>query len=312
MSKKKTTEEFKKEVYEKVGDEYSVLGEYINSSTKIKMKHNICGFIYKVTPSHFIYNNSRCPLCNGNMKKTTKQFKQEVFELVGDEYSVLESYKNNKVPIKMRHNSCGYIWNVIPKHFVHTGSRCPLCACKIRTEKLVKSEDSFKKEVFDLVGNEYKILSPYINADSKIIMKHTICGHVWETIPDRFLRGCRCRWCNQSTKEKEISKYLNKKKINFRIEYKITELIDKAPLRFDFAIFDSEENLQLLIEYNEKRHYNTYTNKEDTLYKQRDQMKIDYCYENNIPLLMIPYTEDKNIEEILQETLINLGLLSEK
>ena len=35
MAKRKTTEEFKKEVYTLVGNEYSVLGNYINNKTKI-------------------------------------------------------------------------------------------------------------------------------------------------------------------------------------------------------------------------------------------------------------------------------------
>lgn len=38
------TEIFKKRVQDVVGDEYSVLGEYVDyNHTKIKMRHNICG-----------------------------------------------------------------------------------------------------------------------------------------------------------------------------------------------------------------------------------------------------------------------------
>ena len=40
MTKKKSTEEFKKEVYDLVGNEYEVLGEYIKNDKKIKIKHN--------------------------------------------------------------------------------------------------------------------------------------------------------------------------------------------------------------------------------------------------------------------------------
>ena len=34
----KDTEYFKREVYDLVGDEYEVLGEYVNTHTKIKLK----------------------------------------------------------------------------------------------------------------------------------------------------------------------------------------------------------------------------------------------------------------------------------
>ena len=40
MGKRKTTEEFKEEVYKSVGNEYSVLSDYKGCETTIKMKHN--------------------------------------------------------------------------------------------------------------------------------------------------------------------------------------------------------------------------------------------------------------------------------
>ena len=43
MSKKKTLEEFKKEVYNIFKDEVEVLGEYINNNTKILVRFNCCG-----------------------------------------------------------------------------------------------------------------------------------------------------------------------------------------------------------------------------------------------------------------------------
>ena len=36
-NKKKTTKEFKQEVYDLTNDEYTVIGEYINSKTKINI-----------------------------------------------------------------------------------------------------------------------------------------------------------------------------------------------------------------------------------------------------------------------------------
>ena len=63
-SKKKTTEEFKQEVYNLVKDEYTVLGEYINSREKILMRHNICNKEFMIVPNNLLNFNSRCPNCN--------------------------------------------------------------------------------------------------------------------------------------------------------------------------------------------------------------------------------------------------------
>ena len=40
MGKKKTHEKFVEEVFNLVGDEYEVLGRYVNAKTKILMRHS--------------------------------------------------------------------------------------------------------------------------------------------------------------------------------------------------------------------------------------------------------------------------------
>lgn len=68
MSKRKTQEEFEKEVYDLVGDEYKVLGEYKSTHTKIKMLHTKCGNEFDMSPSDFLRGN-RCPFCSPFPKK---------------------------------------------------------------------------------------------------------------------------------------------------------------------------------------------------------------------------------------------------
>ena len=65
--KQKTTEEFKKEIYNKYGSEYEVLGEYINNHTKIKVRHK-CGYRYGVRPNNLL-NGNGCPVCSGKTAK---------------------------------------------------------------------------------------------------------------------------------------------------------------------------------------------------------------------------------------------------
>lgn len=58
----KTSDVFTNEVYRLVGNEYVVQGEYVNSKTKLKMKHVTCGFAYYVEPGKFLAGR-RCPDC---------------------------------------------------------------------------------------------------------------------------------------------------------------------------------------------------------------------------------------------------------
>ena len=81
------------------------------------MRHNVCGCEYPVLPSMFLHR-SRCPNCFGNEKKTTEQFKQEVYDLVGDEYSVIEEYSGASNYIRMKHNVCRHEYSIVAVSFL--------------------------------------------------------------------------------------------------------------------------------------------------------------------------------------------------
>ncbi len=60
---KKTNEEFIKEVYNQVKNEYTFLENYINTDTKILCKHNKCEYEWKISPYKFLNRQQRCPKC---------------------------------------------------------------------------------------------------------------------------------------------------------------------------------------------------------------------------------------------------------
>ena len=188
MTKRKTDKEFKQEVFDLVGNEYIFLEPYAKSSAKIKVKHSKCGKIYQVTPNSFLRGH-RCPYCAGLAKKTDAKFKHEVSDLVGGEYTFLEPYVNNKTKIMVKHNKCDNVYKVRPSDFLN-GVRCPYC---FGTPK--KTDVQFKKEVKEITGNEYTFLDSYVNALTKIRVKHNKCGHTYEVQPNNFLSGSRCPYC---------------------------------------------------------------------------------------------------------------------
>ena len=200
MTKKKTDAEFKKEVFDLVGNEYTFLDSYVTARTKIKVKHNKCGNIYDVTPNDFT-NGRRCHSCASNARKTNEQFKKEVYNLAGDEYTFLDSYINSRTEIRVKHNICGNAYKVKPSNFL-TGRRCPYCNGKAK-----KSDHQIKKEVFDLVGDEYTFLDTYVNKRTKLRVKHNNCGNIYKVLPNNFLRGNRCPYCANKAKSKNNDQF---------------------------------------------------------------------------------------------------------
>ena len=124
-----THEEFVEKLHNMYGNEYSVLGQYVNSKTKIRLKHNVCGCEFDATPSKILNNKDprRCPNCFGGIKYTNEEFTKKVYDLVKDEYIFLEEYKNMLTKIKCKHNKCGHEYFVAPNDFVNSGHRCPYC-----------------------------------------------------------------------------------------------------------------------------------------------------------------------------------------
>lgn len=68
-------------------------------------------------------------------KKTTNKFRNEVYNLVKDEYSVLDEYINARTKIRFKHNKCNHIYYVTPNSFLRN-RRCPKCK-ESKGEKII-------------------------------------------------------------------------------------------------------------------------------------------------------------------------------
>lgn len=130
---------FLNRVKELVGDEYQVLSEYKNSTTKVLMLHKKCGETFESVPAYFFSGNG-CPGCGkkksvASRTKTNETFLKEVYKLTGEEYSFLQNYVNSSTKIKVRHNLCGSEYLVRPNDF-RKGHRCAKCASSKGEEKI--------------------------------------------------------------------------------------------------------------------------------------------------------------------------------
>ena len=261
--KKKTPIEFKKEIKQLTNDEYLVLEDYVNSSTKILFKHNIesCGYEWYTKPNTFL-NGCRCPKCakENNAKnaksrakrKTHEQFLNEVFDLVNNEYSVISNYISAKEKITFLHNDCGCEFTIMPSSFLK-GQRCPLCTMqKVKQEKS-KGIENFRQEIFDLVGNEYTLIDDeYKNAHTKVRFIHNECNKEFLMTPNTFLAGNRCPHCryikkgikSRKTHEQFITDVKNLKGDEYSVLGKYVKCDVKIQMRHnkcgrDFEIFPS-------------------------------------------------------------------------
>ena len=121
-----------------------------------------------------------------------------------------------------------------------------------------------------------------------------LCGGI-KSISGRNLRNgdAKSCGCHKSIGEFSIQKFLTENNYSFEKEYTFKDLIGdkKSPLRFDFAIFNEDNQIQYLIEFQGRQHFLEikYFNQNDTLEQRQkyDLMKEEYCKNHNLSLLKI-------------------------
>lgn len=307
MPKRKTHDEFVRQIKNLVGKEYVFHSRYETTHKKMEVTHSECGYSYQITPHAFL-KGGRCPKCRSYKGRGLEPMSHDFFlervkKQSGDEYRVLTRYENYKTKVLMLHVTCGKTFESVPAYFF-SGNGCPDCGKRKSIASRTKTNETFLKEVHKLVGDEYTFLENYINSSTKIKAKHNVCGLEYFVRPNDFRKGHRCAKCSSSKGEEKIRDYLVSMNIDFREQYRIKECRNKRPLPFDFAVFENNE-LIALIEYDGKQHFHAYDSwggveKFETT-KRHDAIKNNYCQRNNIRLLRIKYTKLKQIEFVLEK-----------
>lgn len=102
--------------------------------------------------------------------------------------------------------------------------------------------------------------------------------------------------------EIKIEEILTFAGLDFKEEYSFPDLVSSTgrPLRFDFAVFDDNGDLDFLVEYQGIQHYEAKSKFGGIsgLRKQQynDMQKREYCRKHNITLIAIPYWDEGRVD----------------
>ena len=253
---------------------------------------------YEVKFNNF-YNNKRCPYCKAeNTRKRCKHSYEYIKEYI-ESFSftfLSDSYNGNKNEIIIE-CPLGHIDKTTFSNFQRRKEKCTECSNRR------KYEYEFVKNYIESFG--HKLLSEdYINCSSSLDIK---CdnGHIYHKDFNDFKNNeSRCPYCRPISKgETYIRNFILQHNIYFEEQKILNNCKNKDYLPFDFYI----PSLNLLIEYDGKQHYKYGCFGGDLLdlmnIKYRDNIKTNYCQQNNIKLIRIPYWDYDNVEEILTKEL---------
>lgn len=162
---------------------------------------------------------------------------------------------------------------------------------------------------FDETGKVYGKLTVIERAPNRENNTHRYwicsceCGNTIE-VQGTYLRSGSARHCGCeiSAGEHKISSMLQSNNIKFKRQITFSDLLgdENKRLRYDFGIYNQDDQLLYIIEYDGIQHFkcNCFGSTEEDLKKlQRyDTLKNEYCRLNNIPLIRINYKDFKNFD----------------
>lgn len=240
---------------------------------------------------------------------TTSEFISKAKAIHGNKFDyLLTKYINNKTKVKIICPTHGIFEQLPCNHLAKKG--CPSCGQLIINSKLRKTYIDFvdrSKSKHDNKFN-YSLINEhsYHDMSTKVPIICETHGTFYIT-PHNHLQGQGCPKCKQSFGEKEIELYLTKNNINHIPQYRFNKCKDKKTLPFDFYLPDHK----ICIEFDGEQHYKPMRfgsdeNKMLLKFKQtqhHDSIKNQFCNNNQIKLIRIPYYNFKNIITILNESL---------
>lgn len=190
----KTTEQFKEDVFKALGEDYSVIGEYINSYTHIKMKHK-CGHEYDVLPHNIISHKTKCPKCTiGSTSEKERELLEFIKSIYKEEIQTNNRFKNDdktfeldiyipKKKIGIEFN--GLYWHSdikVDKNY-HINKTNFFNKLGIRVVQIFEDEWDFKK---DIVKIKLKNILG-VSDNKRIYARDTKIGDVSKKDKDNFL-----------------------------------------------------------------------------------------------------------------------------
>ena len=301
MSKKKTHEEYIIELAIK-NQNIEIIGKYIDAKTPIIHKCKIHDVEWMARPDNILQGKG-CPECAKknrikNKRMTHEEYVSQLF-VKNPTIEVIGKYVNAKTPILHKCTIDGYEWMVMPDKTLRDRG-CPKCAGNIK-----KTHEDYIREVF-LVNPDIEVIEQYIDAKTPILHKCLIDCNIWCARPNDILMGKGCPQCTESKGEKAVRLWLNNRGILYTCQKMFENCKNTRMLPFDFYL--PEHNI--CIEYDGEQHFKPidfankgegWANEQFEIRKKCDKIKTEYCKDNNIKLLRIPYF--KNVEEELNNFL---------
>ncbi len=269
--------------------------KYVNKDDNLIWECTKCNYIWNAS-WHAIYGLNRgCPCCNGGIRLEYDCVKSDFLQYG---YKLLDEKYNNVGQKLSLIDNTGYKYYSSFEVFK-------------RGNKILDKFSKFNPYTIHninlwckLNNKSFQLLSEeYIDNIHDLKWKCNLCNEIFYNAWVYVYSDGGCNLCTISKGENRIKQFLKIYNIEYRHQYVFNNCKNKRVLRFDFYL----PQYNLCIEFNGKQHYESVDlfggEEYFELRKKLDKIKFDYCINNNINILVVPYWDYNNIEEILLKEL---------
>ena len=178
----------------------------------------------------------------------------------------------------------------------YLGFGCLKCQGNIVGKKLLTTENFINraKKIHGDIYDYSKVI--YVGISNKVEIICPKHGSFFQEPNVHINMKCNCPECNIYKGEEQVAIWLNRNNIEYIYQYQVK--IKDSYHYYDFYL----PKHNILIEYNGLQHYKPVAffggEKGFEYLKQRDEIKKQYCLDNNTNLLILSYND--NIEEKLK------------
>ena len=304
---RRTTEQFKEDVFKKHGDKVEILSEYLGNTEPIDILYH-CekhGDVYKTLNAKNIFGKSfqPCKQCDLELKsiKAKLAVRDKNYQLKRLQ-DYCESMGGRLISTKWTtakdtyEVDCGNpdhpIFSSNADSLLNKPQWCPYCSGR---------NGDFNTKYKDIIeSKDGQMLSNYINGKTHIKVKCNKDNYEWSMYPSNIIKGRWCPICSLPYSERVPYDYLIDTYHEYKIivQYTFDDLKGKTDelLKYDFCFLDLNDNLLGLIEIDDDEHRQNHKQERRVKARERDKIKDQYCLDNNIPLFRLEYHNNKKFK----------------
>lgn len=198
-----TVQEYKKRLKNTHGGNIELIGDFTNINTRTLHKCNKHNLEWSVTP-YSVLRSHGCKLCGEEFRSkgrilTPEEYRQDIYEKVGNEFDIISDYENVRENVTIRHNVDNpHVFQMNASVF-KSNPHCP--ACSERNRVVIPGVNDFHTfhPELSIYLNNYNDGFNFSKSGKKkkVELKCPDCGHIFMGYLDTLIRsGFSCPCCS--------------------------------------------------------------------------------------------------------------------